>query len=242
MPEIFGWQHIVYLVVAIIVGVAAIILIKRYCKSENALTAAVKYCSLFLFVCIVANRLFIAIERTDVIQFIPATFCGFASLAFALTGMFCRKDSPVLHWISYCGFLGGLLTMIYPDFIGQAATIFYPNTITGLLHHTVAFFLSVLMYVTGYVRPTMKRWSCLPVGLAFMMTYGIFMISALGFGDAMYINEPLISGTPFTWYFTGFIFLVLHLAFLLVMEFVYKKRGEDNFYDRMAARFAKKAD
>ena len=222
-PEIFGWQHLTFLAVAIVLGVLSIVLIKIFCKSERALSIAIKVYSALLLVFILANRILIGVRDKSFVSFLPNTFCGIASLCFGICGLCAKKDSGILHWIVYCAFLGGLLTMIYPDFIGQDKSIFFPLTITGLMHHTLAFFLSMLMFITGYIKPTIKRWHWLPLGLSLMMTYGQLLISLFGVGDAMYINEPLISGTIFSWYFTGLIFLALHLAFLLIMEWVRRR-------------------
>lgn len=221
MLEIFGWQHIVYLIVAVIVCTAATVLIKLFCKSEKSQSIAVKIYAAVLLVFILLNRILIAaVQQHRAIGFIPTSFCGITSLCFGIIGLFAKKDSKLFHWIGYCALLGGLLTMIYPDFIGQAPTIFYHLTFTGLVHHTLAFFFAVTLITIGWFRPTLKRWAWLPLGLTCMMTYGIFCITALGFSDAMYINHPLIDNTPFTWWFTGILFLLIHIIALLIIEYV----------------------
>ena len=229
-PEIFGWQHLVFLAVTIILGVASVILIKLFCKTEKSISISIKIYSAFLLAWILSNRILVAIRDNNALHFIPNTFCGITSLSLAITGIFAKKDAGIWHWIIYCGLLGGFLTMIYPDFIGQAPSIFYPLTITGLMHHTIMFFLCVTVLATGYMRPTLKKWAWLPLGLCVMMSYGIFLITALKFGDAMYIYEPLIGETIFTWYFTGFLFLLLHLVALLIVEYVrLRKSGKKLF-------------
>lgn len=224
-PEIFGWQHLTFLAISCVLIVIALILIKKFCKSEKVISIAVKVTSALLLVAILANRILLAVKYNSFISFIPNTFCGLTSLCFAIVGLCAKKDSGLFHWIVYCGILGGFLTMLYPDFIGQATSIFYPLTITGLLHHTLAFFLGLLIIVTGYMRISLRRWAWLPLGLSLMMCYGLFLITALGLGDAMYIYEPLISDTIFTWYFTGFLFLLLHLILLVTVELVRRKKS-----------------
>lgn len=231
-PEIFGWQHLVFLAIIIVLGIASVVLIKLFCKSERAVSIAIKVYSAFLLIWIVANRICVAVNNHNALSFIPNTFCGIASLSIAIIGLVAKKDAGIWHWAIYCGLLGGFLTMLYPDFIGQAQSIFYPATITGLMHHSVMFFLCVTVLATGYMRPSIKKWAWLPLGLCVMMTFGIFLITALKFGGAMYINEPLIEGTVFTWYFTGFIFLALHLATLLIIEYVRLRKSGRRLFEK----------
>jgi predicted benzoate:H+ symporter BenE len=110
--------------------------------------------------------------------------------------------------------------MIYPDFIGQAQSIFYPLTISGLLHHSVSLYLSVLMIVTGFFQPTIRKFYIFPLGMSFYMTYGVFLMDCVGLEEAMYIHEPLIEGTIFTWYFVGFLICVITAVLLLMWEFI----------------------
>lgn len=235
MPKIFGWQHIVYLIVACALCIGAIFIIRKFCKTEKQQRLAIQIYSAILLVFILANRILIAaVQQHRFLAVIPNSFCGITSLCFAICGLCCKKDDKFLHWIVYCGLLGGLLTMIYPDFIGQAPSIFYHLTITGLVHHTLAFFLGVTMISIGWFKPSLKRWAWLPLGLTSMMTYGQFLITTGIHSDAMYINEPLISGTPFTWWFTGILFLVLHIVMILIFEYVYLRKSGKRLFNKKA--------
>lgn len=64
----------------------------------------------------------------------------------------------------------------------------------------------------------MKNWVSFPLGLCVYMTFGIFMITIVGRGDAMYIYTPLLEGTIFNWAFTGFLFIVVYTILLLIYE------------------------
>ena len=225
MPQVFGWQHIVYLLVFIAIAAVSLFLIKRYCKSDGALTAAIKISAALLLVFIIWNRISIVISSDDLFMIIPNTFCGITSFAFAVSALLFGRDHPTLHCFVYCGFIGGLITIIYPDFLPQNQSFFYPNTISGLLHHSMSLYLAVLMLITGWIKPNLNKWKYFPIGLAFMMVYGILLLTASGRlsdsnYDAMYIKYPLLDGTPLTWYFVGAILIVLHAIFLLCMTYI----------------------
>ena len=238
-PQLFGWEHFTYLAVMIVIGVAVTVLIKKFCKSDKALSIAIRIYSFVLLFWIVTNRALIAVNTKNPLRFLPDSFCGTMSMCLSLVGLFSKKDSKLFHWIVYCGLLGGFLTMIYPDFLPQNPSLFYLPTLSGLMHHTVAFFLCVTIIATGYMRISIKRWAYLPVGLAFEMVWGIFLITALGFSDALVIYSPLIEGTPFTWYFTGLLFLILHLIVLLTVEFVRLKKNGGKVMPVLKAQFNK---
>jgi hypothetical protein len=55
------------------------------------------------------------------------------------------------------------------------------------------------------------------------MTYGVFLMDCIGLEEAMYINETLIEGTIFTWYFVGFLIFVITAAVLVVYEYIKKR-------------------
>lgn len=243
MPEIFGWQHIVYLVIFVVLSAVSIILIKKYCKTERALIISIKSTAALLLAFIIWNRICIVISNEDWFMLLPNTFCGITSFAFAVCALAFVRDNPTLHCLIYCGFVGGLITMIYPDFISQNQSFFYPNTISGLLHHSVSLYLSVLMLITGWVKPALNKWKYFPIGMAFMMVYGVLLLSISGRMtddgyDAMYIKHPLLEGTPLTWYVVGALMLILHIAFLLcwtyIPKFIEKRRitkAADNYTD-----------
>jgi hypothetical protein len=221
MPEIFGWQHIVYLLVCIIVSVGTIILIKWKVKEEKYIDYIIKGVGVLLLGLLVWNRIELAVHN-GILGIIPNTFCGLTSLLFALAAIFFKRGNITFHFLVYMSIWGCTLTMIYPDFIGQAESIFYPLTISGLLHHSVSLYLSILMIVTGFFHPTIRKFYIFPIGLSFYMSYGVFLMDCIGLEEAMYIGEPLIEGTIFTWYFVGFLICIITAAVLLAYEYFQK--------------------
>jgi hypothetical protein len=223
MPHVYGIEHFVYLFVTTAIMVISWIGIKKHVKSEDQLTKTIRIIGFLLFLAIVWNRISIAILRDGWNELLPATFCGASSLALSIAAMTLKKDHIIFHCIAYVGLMGGILTLVYPDFIGQSSSIFYPMTISGLVHHSIMFFLVMTMLMTGYLKPQLKKWMVAPVGLCIYMTYGLFLITVVGYHDAMYIYEPILEGTPLTWIVIGVIFLAYHFVFLLVFGILQKK-------------------
>jgi membrane protein implicated in regulation of membrane protease activity len=96
-------------------------------------------------------------------------------------------------------------------------------TISGLVHHTVTFYLVFLMLKSGYLKPELKKWHLLPIGLSIYMVYGLFLVTVVGYGDAMYIYHPILEGTFLDWDVLGVIFLLLHFLFLCLWELTQKR-------------------
>lgn len=227
MPQIYGIEHILYLLVVITIMTGLTIFIQKKVKTEKQIELTIKIIGIVLLLAIIWNRIsVITLRESGIGSILPGTFCGASSLALAIAVLFFKKNSPVFHSIAYVGILGGILTQVYPDFIGQDESFFYAMTISGLVHHSIIFFLVFIMIKTGYLKPELKKWHLLPIGLAFYMIYGLFLITVLGYGDAMYIYRPILEGTPLNWIVLGSIFLVLHFLFLLFWELIQKKRNK----------------
>ncbi|MBN2503830.1 MAG: YwaF family protein [Bacilli bacterium] len=224
MPQVFGPEHIIYLLISIALMIGATYWIRRNVHTEKGMINTIKIIGLMLLVAILWNRTSIALLRDGFRSFLPGTFCGASSLALALSVLVAKKNSPIFHSVAYTGLLGSILTLVYPDFIGQDQSFFYPMTISGLVHHTVMFYLIIVMLMTGYLKPELKKWHLLPLGLSIYMVYGLFLITVVGYGDAMYIFHPILEGTILDWDVMGVLFLALHAIFLIVWEFTMKNR------------------
>jgi hypothetical protein len=225
MPEVFGWEHFLYLAVVIPVMAAGLWWVKRHLRDERRVDMAVKIVGFVLLGAIIWNRLSVAILRSGFNAILPGTFCGTSSMLLSASAIVFKRNHPVFHSIAYTGLLGGLLTLIYPEFIGQAPSVFYPMTISAMVHHTIMVFLVAMMLMTGFLRPELKKWFILPLGLCVYMSYGLFLITVLGYADAMYIHEPILEGTILDWFVLGMMFLAAHALALFVWDRIHKKRS-----------------
>ncbi len=225
MPQIFGLEHILYLVISLLLSFTSIFLVRKYGKkNEKVADIAIKVSGILLLVAVTWNRLACNEYSLNIFKLLPTSFCGTSSTVFAFTLIFAKKDAKIFNFIVYCAFLGGTLTLIYPDFIGQDASFFYDRTISGLLHHSLMFHGVWLVALTGYFKPDLKKWYYLPLGLCIYITYGLFSIKIIGNSDAMQINHPLLPDSIFNWFYTGLIFLALYAAFLLIYDYIVKKK------------------
>ena len=132
MPKVFGWQHLTYLAVFIVIAIILTFFILKYAKAEKMLALIMKIIGGLLFICIVWNRTTLVMKYNGAWFLIPDTFCGISSLILSLALLIGKRNNFVFHFICYLGFIGGLIVLVYPDFIGQASSIFYPATISGL--------------------------------------------------------------------------------------------------------------
>jgi len=196
--------------------VASLILIKRLCKTKRAQDIAIIIAGGLLLVSIILNRIFITIHSDSWTYLIPKSFCGMTSLLLGIaTLVFIRNHNHnVFHFLTYLAFLGGVVANFYPDYIGQAQSVFHSRTITGLLHHTLSVYVVVLLIITGRFAPTIKKWYCLPIGLMGYIVFGLFIIQAFGVNNAMLINAPLVAWLY--WYVVGPLFIALQIIGLLI--------------------------
>ena len=223
-PQIFGWQHLTFLAIFIVISVITLFLIKKYAKTTKVQDIIVRIVGIILFACILWNRISIAVNHQDAIELIPNTFCGLSSLVLSLAVIFGKRNNEVLHFVLYVAFVGDLLTICYPDFIGQDPSFFYSATISGLLHHAVGLYLCILLELIYWFVPTYKKWKNLLIGFLAYITFGTFLINVLGFSSAFYINSPILDGTPLTIWIIAPTFGVGYFIYMAILEAIRRRK------------------
>lgn len=202
-----------------------IILCKKYAKTDKTKTIIVKSLATVLLVCIISNRVSIVFksETPDWTWLMPDSFCGMSSLVLSLSVLIGKRNNDGLHFVWLIALAGGIITFFYPEFIGQNPSIFYVPTITGLLHHTFSWILVLTMLLLDYLHITYKKWYCTLWGFTGYLSAGAFIISVLGHGDAFCIFNPVLNGTPFTFWVLAPIYAVVYAIILFVAHLIDRK-------------------
>lgn len=238
MPKVYGIEHILFLLIVTIISTFSLILLKKYIKNEKKQKIVIIIFAIIHFSLVVWNRLAVNEYNLNLLKLLPTSFCGTTSFVFPFCIVFCKKDSKILQFASSCALLGGIVTLAYPDFIGQDASIFYDKTITGLLHHVFLVYNFILICIFGRYKPSMKNWNSLILGLCCYMTYGVFSITIIGNSDAMVIYNPLLPGSIFNWFVTGILFIILYTICLLIYERIAFKK-ENRWLSNILNKFKK---
>lgn len=225
-PQLFGTEHILYIVLSTLFGSAYLLISKKLAKTEKAQNAVLKALAFLLFVAIMANRLSQVFRYSDVRWYciIPDSFCGMTSLVLALAVLFGKRDNHVLHFVWLLGLFGGISTVIYATFVGQGPTIFYLPTISGLLHHSLAAMLVVALFLFKQIDITYKKWYCTFFGFTSYLTVGAFLMHTFHLSDAFHIAEPLLSDTPLTAWVMAPMYAAAYALILLTVEIVKRKK------------------
>ncbi len=226
VPELFGIEHILYLLISTLVASVALLLAKKYAKDEKTQRAVLKVIAVLLFIAIITNRLS-QVFRYDTVRWyliIPDSFCGMTSLVLALAVLLGKRDNAVLHFVWHLGIFGGISSSIYASYVGQASSIFYLPTISGLLHHSISATLVVGLLMFNQIDITYKKWHYTFFGFTSYLTLGAFMMQAFDMGDAYHIAEPLIEGTFLTAWGMAPLYAVGYALILFVAELLKKKK------------------
>ena len=221
-PQVFGFEHILYIVVTTLIAVICWLLCRRYAKTDKSKSTILKTVGLLLFIAILTNRLS-QVFRYDTVRWyciIPDSFCGMTSTVLSLGILFGKKDNVVLHFAWLLGIFGGISTVIYPTFVSQDLSFFYLPTISGLAHHSLSAFAVIMLFTFKYVDITYKKWHWVLLGLTSYITVGAFLMAVFNVSDAFHIAEPLLSGTPLTAWVMGPIYAVVHGLIFLVFELI----------------------
>ena len=229
--KIFGWEHLTFIGIFIVLFVVSITVIKLKVKSERVIDVTVKVFGGVLLALLLFNRIAICCHRESAWGLIPDSFCGVGSLGLAVSCLFFKRSALPYHVFVYCMLFGGMIVVFYPDFIGQpfhgeATGFTYPATISGMLHHAFAAYIAVFLLVTGHFKPCVKKTYALPVMLCFILVFGQFLIDACGFEKAMYIGQPLIPGTFIAWYVVEPALVAFAYGVAFLYEYAVKKKAK----------------
>lgn len=225
-PELFGIEHILYIIISTLIGSGIILLSIKYKNDENKKNIILKVLGILLFISIMVNRLS-QVFRYDNVRWyciIPDSYCGMTSLVLSLAVIFGKKDNAVLHFVWLMGIFGGISTVIYATFVGQGPTIFYLPTISGLIHHSFSAILTIVILIYKCINITYKKWYYTLFGFTAYITVGAFLMYVFNMSDAFHIAEPLLPGTPLTAWVMGPIYAVAYGIILLVVEIIRKNK------------------
>ena len=227
-PQLFGPEHILYIVISTVFCGGALLLGKKYAKTEKSQSLFLKSLALLLFVAIMTNRLSQVFRYEEVRWYtiIPDSFCGMTSLALAVAVLFGKKDNCAYHFLWLLGLFGGISTVIYATFVGQGPTIFYLPTISGLAHHSLSATVVVALLMLGQIRITYKKWYCTFFGFTAYMTLGAFLMATFPITDAFHIVEPLLSDTPLTAWVMAPMYAVAYALILWIIELCRKRKNK----------------
>ena len=222
-PKLFGWQHLVYLGLFVVVCVPGFICAKKYAKTEKAQNIILKCIATVLLGSIIFNRLSIVFkyDEPDWLCLIPSSICGLDSFFLSLAVLFGKKDNKALHFLWHISLVGGGLTSIAPSFIGQNPSFLYLPTISGLLHHTLSVVMVVALLVFNHVHITYTKWRYTIYGVGIYIAIGAFLITFVGLDDAVNMRSPLV-GNLTVWPLLP-VYAVGYTIVLSVIELVRKK-------------------
>ena len=230
---VFGLEHVLYLIIVSILFTIGFYLIHKFIKSDKQIKILIKSLALILLILIVINRISITYyniyidkkEGYSWAQVLPDSWCSFISLTLSLSLLFLKKDNPILHFVCYLGLFGGSFSVLYPYYI-ETQGFFDIRSITGLLHHTVMFYLIVVCIKLKYFIPTIKKFYYYPLGFALMLLFGLFEIKVLSYPSSMQLTEPLVSGAIITsWYIVSIASCIPVFVTLMTLEYFRKKRN-----------------
>ena len=225
-PELFGIEHILYILISTTITVVSLILAKKYAKSEKSQTIFLKAIAVCLFISILTNRLSQVFRYDDARWYliIPDSFCGMTSLVLSLAVLFGKRNNDVLHFVWLLGLFGGISTTIYASYVSQSDSIFYLPTISGLLHHSFSTFMVIALLMFNQIEITYKKWYCTLFGFTSYLTIGAFLMHTFYMSDAFQIAEPLIPNTPLTCWVMAPMYAIGYAIILFAIEFLRNRK------------------
>ena len=225
-PQLFGIEHITYIIISTLVGGIGMLFAYKYAKNEKTQNIILKCLAAALFISVMTNRLS-QVFRYDTVRWyciIPDSFCAMTSLVLSLAVLFGKKNNNVYHFVWLLGLFGGISTVIYATFVDQHPSFFYIPTFTGLLHHSFSAIVVVALLMFKQINITYKKWYCTFFGFTSYLTLGAFLMHTFDLSDAFHIAEPLLPNTPLTAWVMAPMYVTAYAIILLVIELVRKHK------------------
>ena len=226
--KIFGWEHIVYLSIWLVVSISVLICVKKFAKTEKSQKIAVKTMGGVLLLSILTSRIAQTFIWGDFTwyNFFPTTFCGMSSLVLSLAVLLGKKDNNVLHFVWLIALVGGIITSVYPDFLECHTSFFHLDVITSFLHHSLSILMVVMLLMLKQINITYKKWYCTIFGFCCYLSYGAFLMATFKLDDAFCMFSPILSGTPLTVWVMAPLYIALYGVIVLVIELVRRKKAK----------------
>ncbi len=237
-PGSWGTFHIIYFVISTLLVITSLILIKKYIKKEKTLNLVIKITSLVLLLLIITNRISYTVQHVMIehkegynwTYIFPETFCALSCLLFSISTLVGKKNNVLMHGSFYMALIGAFTVAVFPDFLNRQGLL-EVGTITSLIYHTLMLFLALLVLITYYFKPSIKRWYIQPIVNISMICYGLFYLSVFCNGEAPFsilgINKPFVDGQPIlcSWYMMSLGYLVFELLFTVIYELIINKKS-----------------
>lgn len=244
MESIFSLTHIIYILVFALFTTVLIIVTRLVLKNHPlAVRWFVIGFAILILIVAITNRIIIVHNNNERFTFWTLFVHGGLCRTFSIWGpvimIAAKPKSKLLQLGLFAMALGGLLTTIYPDFVIGQPTIFEPEFFTGMVYHTLMLVAFIYLIAIGYFKPTFKNYWSFPLGLALLVPYVLFQSQVFGAHEAMYLFEPAIEGTPFTWWVIGLLAILVYTIFLTIYEqFAYVK--EERFLNNLILKIKEK--
>lgn len=225
--EAFEGPHLLVIALWIISTILLILFTFLFAKSEKSKVLVIKITAGVLLLATTLSRFIYYDWKPSFIDFLPNSFCSTMGFVLPLFILLCKKDSKTLFYAIFAGFMGGVITVLSGDDIGQAR---FQNTVISYFYHGLMSSLSMLCVAVRYSTPTLNKVPRLFVALCVMVVYGIFSNQVFGYSNNMFLNTPLIDGTILTWWFVGIMFILIAIAVAIVYEAITLKWHDQSLY------------
>ncbi len=219
--------HILLMILWAIMTTLLLLFTFLFAKTERSKITVIKVTAGISLLSTILSRFIYNDWTPSLIDFLPNSFCSTMGFVMPLFVLFCKKDSKNLYFALFSGFIGGVLTLFSGDNVGQERV---QNTFISFLYHGLMITLAILCFAVKYSKPSLDKVPRVFIGLSVMVVYGVFSNQVLGYSNNMYLNAPLLEGTPFTWWVTGILMIIIAIVTSLIYEAITLKWHDQSLY------------
>lgn len=239
--KMYTLPHVIMMFIAILSLTLGIIFLKKKIKTEKQLDILLRILAGVTLAFLIASRIsntyhniadgteemfFGEVRKYNWWMLIPHTYCSMAALILSivvLSGKY--KNNFIIDGLYSLVMLGMLTNIFRPDYI-NTDPFFELRTLGAIIYHVTMGYIIIALFLTNNLELKIKNIYRTVVMLSFVITFGVFELTALNFATAFSITVPMIKGFKLSYWYGCCLGYLLFDFVIRVAVFYYRNNKE----------------
>lgn len=229
--HMYNLYHILFIIVFILCLTLQIIITNKRKPGKKEISIYTNILAIIILIGVILIRVSITIfnikhhiNNYKWYFFIPDTWCSLVGIVYSLNMLFFKRNENILHYTAFVGFLGGIMTLFFPNFL-NTEFFFHIKSFPSFIYHAAMVLLTVYLIQTGEFIPTMKKSVYFIIGMTLAMIFGFFEKNIMHMEKPMQIDDPFFHNSRFLSILTGWPVVILgEFIFVIITCMIFDRK------------------